>query len=171
MRYFITFPCYGQRLHGDENGSVNPLHNLPGCPLIEVNPQLVFAESSCMKQAPYIMDADSRGVVLEAICRVCLHRGWHLLAAHVRSTHVHAVVEASVRPEKIMNDFKLYASRGLSAAGRKRWARHGSTRWLWKDRDVRNAIRYVVEEQGEPMAVFVSDAVEVESAPLRSRLG
>ncbi|MGH9721803.1 MAG: hypothetical protein ACRD8O_16465, partial [Bryobacteraceae bacterium] len=24
----------------------------------------------------------------------------------------------------------------------------GSTRWLWKDQDVREAIRYVVEEQG-----------------------
>jgi hypothetical protein len=63
-----------------------------------------------------------------------------------------------------MNDFKSYASRSLNrllhdGADRKRWARHGSTRWLWKDQDVREAIRYVVEEQGEPMAVFVADAV------------
>jgi hypothetical protein len=35
-----------------------------------------------------------------------------------------------------------------------RWARHGSTRWLWKDEDVRQALRYVIEEQGEPMALF-----------------
>ena len=27
----------------------------------------------------------------------------------------------------------------------------------WKDQDVREAIRYVVEEQGEPMAVFLGD--------------
>ena len=59
-----------------------------------------------------------------------------------------------------MNDFKSYASRGLNrlerdGPDRKRWARHGSTRWLWKDEDVREAIRYVVEEQGEDMAVFV----------------
>jgi hypothetical protein len=58
-----------------------------------------------------------------------------------------------------MNDFKSYASRGLNRAGfgepnRKRWAHHGSTRWLWKDDDVREAIRYVIEEQGEPMAIF-----------------
>jgi hypothetical protein len=26
-----------------------------------------------------------------------------------------------------------------------------------KDRDVREAIRYVAEEQGEPMAIFVAD--------------
>ena len=41
------------------------------------------------------------------------------------------------RPERIMNDFKAYASRhlnrmGLEDPGRKRWARHGSTRWLSK---------------------------------------
>ena len=59
-----------------------------------------------------------------------------------------------------MNDFKAYTSRALNrldgdGPGRKRWARHGSTRWLWNDQDVREAIRYVVEEQGEPMAVFL----------------
>jgi REP element-mobilizing transposase RayT len=84
------------------------------------------------------------------------------LAAHVRTNHVHAVVESEVRPEKVMNAFKSYASRGLNRlkpekSDRKRWARHGSTRWLWKDQDVADAIRYVVQEQGEPMAVFVAD--------------
>jgi hypothetical protein len=56
-----------------------------------------------------------------------------------------------------MRDFKAYASRALNRieGPRRRWARHGSTRWLWRDQDVRRAIRYIVEEQGEPMAVFV----------------
>jgi REP element-mobilizing transposase RayT len=87
-----------------------------------------------------------------------LQRGWGLLAAHVRTNHVHAVVEADVRPEKVMNSFKSYASRNLNGVGvdepdRKRWARHGSTRWLWKDEDVEKAICYVVSGQGEPMEV------------------
>jgi hypothetical protein len=75
-----------------------------------------------------------------------------------------AVVEADVRSEKIMHAFKSYAGRNLNRLGiderdRKRWARHGSTRWLWKDRDVREgeAIRYVVEGQGEPMEVHRSE--------------
>lgn len=117
-----------------------------------------------MNQAPYSLDRDGRAAVLEATQEVCLQRGWNLLAAHVRTNHVHVVVEAEVRPEKVMNDFKSYASRGLNrlgrdGSGRKRWARHGSTRWLWKDKDVQEALRYVVEEQGEPMAVFVVDVV------------
>jgi REP element-mobilizing transposase RayT len=117
-----------------------------------------------MNQAPYLLDRGSRVAVLEALREVCLHRGWTLLAAHMRTNHVHVGVEAGVRPERIMSDFKTYASRGLNRLGRdgedrKRWARHGSTRWLWKDEDVREAIRYVVEEQGEPMAIFAAEVL------------
>jgi hypothetical protein len=46
---------------------------------------------------------------------------------------------------------------GCEGADRKRWAHHGSTRGLWKDQDVREAIRYVMDEQGDPMAVFVGE--------------
>ncbi len=113
-----------------------------------------------MVELPYTLDQRGRGLVLDALREVCLHRGWTLLAAHVRTNHVHVLVEAEVQPEKVMNDLKAYASRRLNrmeGAARKRWAHHGSTRWLWKDQDVRDAIRYVVDEQGEPMAVYVGD--------------
>src|SRR3954453_10852135 len=57
-------------------------------------------------------------------------RGWNLLAAHVRSNHVHTVVEAEAEPERVMNDFKAYASRrinrmSLDEPNRKPRARHG----------------------------------------------
>src|SRR6266498_1875166 len=85
---------------------------------------------------PYHLDQARRDAVLEAIQEVCGHRGWGLLAAHVRSNHVHTVVEAEVPPERVLSDFKAYASRRLNRMrldqpNRKRWARHGSTRWLW----------------------------------------
>ena len=96
---------------------------------------------------------------LVALLDRCQQQEWKLLAAHARTNHVHLVVEAEARPERIMNDLKSYASRCLNQKrtdqpARKRWARHGSTRWLWKPEHVSAAIRYVVEEQGEPMAVF-----------------
>ncbi len=132
--------------------------------MLQEHPQRAEAERQLMDQLPYLLDQGSRATVLEALRDVCLHRGWGLLAAHVRTNHVHAIVETNVRPEKVMNDFKSYASRSLNLSGfgeshRKRWARHGSTRWLWKDEDVRKAIRYVVDEQGEPMAVFTSQEI------------
>jgi hypothetical protein len=72
------------------------------------------------------------------------------------------VVEGDIRPEMMLNTFKSYASRGLNRMGvdeqdRKRWARHGSTRWLFKDEDVQEAIRYVVSGQGEAMEVYIAE--------------
>ena len=116
-----------------------------------------------MEQAPYLLDGDRREVVLAAIRERCLERQWTLLAVHVRTSHVHVVVQAEARPESVMNDLKSYASRclnkkGLDGPTRRRWTRHGSTRWLWKPEQVSAAIRYVVDEQGDAMAVF--EAVE-----------
>ncbi|MGP0071920.1 MAG: transposase [Bryobacteraceae bacterium] len=162
MTYLITFACYGSHLHGDESGSVDRNHSVPGHRTLDTDAARVAHERDLMDQPPYLLDDEFwRTAVLDAIQGVCSHRHWALLAAHVRSTHVHVVVDAEAKPEKVMNDFKSYASRrlhqiGAGSPGRKRWARHGSTRWLWNRDDIGAAIRYVVEEQGEPMAMFIA---------------
>jgi hypothetical protein len=112
-----------------------------------------------MPQEPYQLDAPRARVVLDAICEVCQYRGWDLVAAHVRATHVHIVVARLADPDRAISDFKCYASRALNQHGfetpdRKRWARGGSTRRLPIPDALRAAIQYVVESQGEPMAVF-----------------
>jgi REP element-mobilizing transposase RayT len=137
---------------------------VPGTRLAEANSERVAMKRQQMDQVPYLLDRHRRAMVLDALCEVCLQRGWSLFAAHVRTNHVHAVVEATVRPEKIMHAFKSYASRNLNRLGvdepdRKRWARHGSTRWLWKDDDVQQAICYVVSGQGEAMEVHLVELV------------
>ena len=115
-----------------------------------------------MDQETYSLDTNRRVTILASLREVCLHRGWRLHAAHVRTNHVHVVVEADVHPEMVMNTFKSSASRSLNHSAidqpnRKRWARHGSTRLLWKDEDVQEAIRYVISGQGEPMEVYLGD--------------
>jgi REP element-mobilizing transposase RayT len=150
-------------MHGDDSGSVDRAHHLPGSRLFEANSMRVSTEKQQMDQPPYGMDRDRREAVLESIMERCSERAWNLRAAHVRTNHVHIVVDAEARPERIMNDLKSYASRCLNRLGfddpaRKRWARHGSTRWLWKAQSVSAAIRYVVDQQGSPMAVFEATA-------------
>ena len=101
------------------------------------------------------------GPWLEAICQVCFYKHWTLIAVHVRTNHVHAVVDADIAPEAVMNTFKSYASRLLNkneASVTKRWTRHGSTRYLWTRESVEVAVRYVVESQGEAMAVLLGAA-------------
>jgi len=159
LAYLITFTCYGARLHGDEAGSVDRDHNIPGTPFLPSKPNWVRADEREMKQKAYELDGARRALVLEAICQVCRHRDWRLLAAHVRSSHIHIVVNGEEAPEKILNDVKAYASRflhrnGLDGISRKHWSRHGSTRYLWKPEEVAAAVHYVVREQGKPMAVW-----------------
>jgi REP element-mobilizing transposase RayT len=115
-----------------------------------------------MEQLPYFLDRDRRVTVLDALREVSLAPRVEYLGGTCANHDVHVVVDADVRPEKVMNAFKSYASRGLNRLGidgpdRRRWARHGSTRWLWKDADVQEAIRYVVAGQGEPMEVYLGD--------------
>jgi len=90
--YLITFACYGCHLHGGESGSVDREHNAPGTPILKVDSARAAFEVELMDQAPYHLDQIRRDAVLEAIHEVCVHRGWNLLAAHVRSNHVHTVV-------------------------------------------------------------------------------
>ena len=111
-----------------------------------------------MTQQPLSLSQPEREVVLREIQRTCDFQGWLLHAAHVRSTHVHLVLAAPKPPESVTKELKAYASRALNQRfGRKekRWARHGSMKWLWTDDEVYSVIQYVVHEQGRPMALYV----------------
>src|ERR1700733_106122 len=141
MTYFITFRCYGSHMHGAPEGSVDRNHNRYGAPFAESNPELLAAELRLMGQPPYEMDEPRRRAVLEGIAARCARHDWRLLAAHVRSNHVHVIVHAEDAPEFVMTELKCGSSRRLNALGldqptRKRWARHGSTRRLFSDESV-----------------------------------
>ena len=157
--YLITFTCYGTRLHGDEKGAVDRHHNLPGSRSLPLDEPQLALEGCLMREGRYNLDERRRAVVLASLREVCAYRGRELLAAHVRTSHAHAVVSAAASPEQVMNDFKAYASRSLNRAEpnelhRRRWTRHGSTQYLWKRGDVASAIEYVVREQGWVLAVY-----------------
>jgi hypothetical protein len=58
-----------------------------------------------------------------------------------------------------MSDLKAYASRALNqrefdATNRKRWTRHGSTRYLNSRGHMERAIEYVLFEQGSVQSVY-----------------
>jgi len=113
-----------------------------------------------MNQPPYTMDGIRRSVTLKAIQDVCGKRAWLLLAAHVRTNHVHVVIESDAPPETVMSTLKSSASRALNELGideqehRRRWARHGSTRYIWTKAQLSAAIRYTVSGQGERLSVY-----------------
>ena len=100
--YLITFVCYGTWLPG-QPGAVDNVHNQFGSRLPEANPDAESKARERMVQPPYLLDAPRRQIVLEAIRQVCVPRDWILLAAHVRTNHVHTVIAAEESAEHVMN--------------------------------------------------------------------
>lgn len=158
LAYLITFSCYGARLHGEDKATVDRNHNVPDGRHVPEDRLRARAEARLMSEPPYRLNPQARELTLHALQEVCAHKGWSLYAAHVRGNHVHVVVAAEQQPEVVMTTFKSYATRALkhveATVRTKRWSRHGSTRWLWTSKQVKEAAAYVLYGQGEPMACY-----------------
>ena len=102
LAYFITFTTYGSWLHGEAPGSVDDVHNIPGTPFIEPNSQRRAVNRQQLTQDPYLLDANRREIVRDAIVEECKFRGWTLHALHVRTDHVHLVVTAERDPDFVL---------------------------------------------------------------------
>ena len=159
LAYFITFSTYGTWLHGTAKGkgSVDRGHNQFGTDYIEPDARREARAQGLMTQEAYTMGAAERQVVCDAIVALCREKGWQLLAVHVRSNHVHVVVQVDRDPGQVMSDMKARASRELTRAGfddanRKRWTRHGSTLHLFDESVVADKVDYTLNRQGKPMA-------------------
>jgi REP element-mobilizing transposase RayT len=150
LAYLITFRCYGTWLHGDQRGSYRRNPRLSsGVSYIPPRPGLERAESKQLKHAPIRLTNRQRTTVEQAVSDVCTHRRYQMHAINIRTNHAHSVVSAFSYPEPILDAFKSYSTRALRAAGLlsakvKPWARHGSTFYLWKERDVEKAVEYVL---------------------------
>lgn len=159
LAYFITFTTYGTRLHGSGKGSVDLEHNAFDTPLLPPDPEREVEDRGRMTQAPYIMSGPEREIVCRAIVELSHEKEWDLLAAHVRTNHVHVVIAAARDLGRLMSDLKGLASRDLTRAGfddisRRRWTRHGSTRHLLQADQVEEKIRYTLDEQGDRMSCY-----------------
>ena len=102
-----------------------------------------------LAHGPVRLNKRQRATVERAVREVCLHRKYRLRAINVRSNHAHTVVSALSDPEPILDAFKSYSTRALretALLGKniRPWARHGSTIYLWKERDVKKAVEYVL---------------------------
>ena len=156
LAYLITFRSYGTWLHGDERGSVDRFHNRFGTPRIPYNRNWKKYNRLTLRLSPVRLRSRQRKLVKEAIRETCKLRGWGFWATNVRTNHVHTVVSAPCKPERVLAAFKANATRKLREAGcwrssRSPWVEKGSKRYLWTEPDVINAVAYVEYDQGEPL--------------------
>jgi REP element-mobilizing transposase RayT len=129
--------------------------NTRGEPVRGPNAGLQAAERVAMRFPPVTLDSGDRSLAASAIEGIASRGGWTVIASAVRTGHVHVVVSAETSPEPVMSALKAAATRGLREAGRVKaeqriWSRHGSTRYLWDQHAVDNAVRYVSEGRTPP---------------------
>jgi len=112
-----------------------------------------------MREPVYTMNNVARRVVKEAILATCQKKCWPVPALHVRVTHIHGVICFQEEPRRVVNALKASASqelnkRGIDSERAKRWTRGRSAIPLWTIEQVRAAIDYVLNQQGEQMETF-----------------
>jgi REP element-mobilizing transposase RayT len=159
LAYLLTFTCYGTHLHGSAKGSVDRFNNTFGEPYLPIDWSREEAIRSRLSWPGYTLDSFNQRFTLIAIREVCSEKDWDLLAAHVRSTHVHSVITAPIHPRYIRAALKRRASTIICQGrrerrGTRRWTAGGSSRYLWTLDQVKAAVDYVVRGQGDPMEVY-----------------
>ena len=153
LAYFITASAYGNRLHGDERGTVDRDHNTVGTPFRQPEPGLAAWERERMVGDSVYFDAARRACVEDSFLATCMHRGWTLHAVHCRTNHTHVVLTSDASIEQTAHSLKSYATRALRQAGlvgprQPVWARSASMKTLTSDRAVASAVNYTLNAQG-----------------------
>ena len=115
-------------------------------------------EKNC-KEDIFVMNVAQREIVLQSVIDTCRSANWYLHAAHVRSNHIHIVLQTEKKPEQAMISLKAYATRYLKKEypemERKHfWSLGESTGYLYRPEYIAAAVHYVIEEQGEKMAYY-----------------
>ena len=123
------------------------------------------AAEQLMTEPALTLDPEQRRIVEDTIADHCRVRGWHLHGVNARTQHVHVVVTAPQRhPEVVMDQFKAWCTRRLKELERSHrpaerafqqnwWTQGGSKRWLNDEKSLLEAIRYVVDGQGDPTSL------------------
>src|SRR5262245_29653151 len=138
--WLLTWTTYGTWLPGDRRGFVSPvrdesgqqvLHNTPDEPC-DADPPLLQAYAGSIMTADAVrLNLLQAGAIAEQVRETAHHRGWRLLALAVMNNHVHVVVGVlgDPDPEKLLGDFKAWATRRLNAGWGRRerwWTQSGS---------------------------------------------
>ncbi|MEM6470988.1 MAG: transposase [Planctomycetota bacterium] len=145
----ITWTTYGTWMPGDIRGWRKRLggEQLPS-PLLE---------RWCREQMTgktVLLSVDDRGTVEDACREHCEFRHWHLFAVNARSNHVHVVVAANLKPQKVRDQLKANCTRRLRTQEKplfadRTWALGGDCSILDSDEEIEDAVVYVLEAQDQ----------------------
>ncbi len=158
----LTFTSYGTHLHGADTSSVTRNRRSWGSPTAPPNPAWLNQARRLMAEPEFTLGAQARCIVLNSVLETCAYRAWHLFCVHVRTNHVHAVLQTDVPIERALSYLKARATFVLKTDypdRRRFWTKHGSTRYLWTGASLAAAVGYVMTQQGSPMESWMRRSV------------
>ncbi len=164
--WLLTWTTYGTWLPGDGRGFVSEvrdehgekvLHNAPATPCDSDLPPLQAYAAAIMTEDAVLLERAPAEALAEQLRETAGHRGWRLLALAVMANHVHVLVgvPGDPDPEKLLGDFKAWATRRLNSGwGRRKhwWTQSGSRRRKTTAAALREAVVYV---RDQPYALVV----------------
>ncbi|HYO24273.1 MAG TPA: hypothetical protein VEQ85_04925 [Lacipirellulaceae bacterium] len=128
-------------------------------------PDLAAWRQRRLKHDVLVLGPAERAVVERECQRHCLHRGWHVWAINVRSTHVHVVATAAGCSGKTVRDqLKANGTRGL----RESWPRF-CDRPVWTAGGDWSCVNS--EDELQPVCAYVRDAQDYRRADRPSAAG
>ena len=144
---FITWTTYGTWLPGDARGwrSRKSGHQLPD-PMLEARSELKLISN------PIVLRTADR-IAVEAACQKhCDVRNWTLHTVNARTSHVHVVVSAYVKPQVVRDQLKANCTQSLRAQAdplfcERTWTKGGDCQVLFDEDDLFDAIDYVKNAQ------------------------
>jgi REP element-mobilizing transposase RayT len=169
--WLLTWRTYGTWLPGapgfvsefrDANGD-KCLMNAPGEPTADEQPNLAAYAAVIRGDDAVLLDRPQAEAVADQLRETARHRRWQLLALAVMSNHVHLVVgvPGDPDPERLLADFKAWATRRLNHGWEHRehwWVQSGSRRKKDGPEKVREAVEYV-RDQPNALAVWLEPRV------------
>ena len=173
--WLLSWSLYGSRLPGDERGFVGTVRERrgdePNGPRLRHNrvqteydrdmPGLERSARRLMKDPPAMLADPQADALAAQFAETAAHRGWRLLAGAIMPLHIHLLVGVSGDPDPhtLLRDFKAYGSRALNRTGKRRWwTEGGSTRKKSDPEAVRDAAKYVRDQEG-PLRVWLDSGV------------
>jgi REP element-mobilizing transposase RayT len=169
--WLLTSTTYGNWLPGDPRGFVSEfedsrgvkvLQNVPGTEYAKDIPKLREFARGQLKGAPIFLNAAKADAMLRQFYETASRRKWKLCAVGIMATHIHIVVGVmgDPDPDKVLGDFKSYASGALNKKWGKPlsetwWTERGSTRKLRDEAAVLAAIEYV-RNQPSPLLIWIA---------------
>lgn len=172
MRHWLfTNTTYGTWLPGNERGSVTSVrdisrgsrieHDQPDTPWEGHIPGIERSALALLKAPPIFLSLAQAEIVLAQFQETALYRDRTLHAVSIMPNHWHMVVTlpGDPDPDRVLSDFKAYASRVLNRkygrpTSKTWWTMRGSKRKLATEAALASAINYTLYKQPNPLVVW-----------------